>query len=230
VKNYLTSFRGIPFSKVSVVRAGIDTSAFGKSSPSGDLRPNKGAEYYMTVGTVGRITSIKGTDLFLQLAASLVQKTEIPLKFLIVASTADREYYRIFQTLVDELRLRNHIILVEDVEDVVPYYSLMDIFVSTAREDPFPLVILEAMASHLPVVAFSVGGIPEAVTAESALLVDDLNVASMVAGILRLIKDPDQRKAMGKAGRRHVEREFDISKNIEKIQNIINSALTVATP
>jgi starch synthase len=71
------------------------------------------------------------------------------------------------------------------------------------------------MACGTPVVASAVGGIPEVVAdGETGILVDydeaepDAFEAGLAAGINRLIRDPDQAAAMGRAGRERVVREF----------------------
>lgn len=226
VETYLAADRGIKSSRIDTVRAGIDPHSFGTGDRQDYLRSNLGTRGHFVVGTVGRITAMKGSDLFLRVAALVRRQTAAPVKFLVVASVADREFYRAFQNLIDELHLREHILLVEEARHVAPYYALMDVYVSTAREDPFPLVILEAMASRIPVVAFSAGGIPEAVTSECAILVDDQNIEVMSAEILALMNNPSRRNGMGTAGRRRVETEFDISVYTGKIQRVIDSVLS----
>ena len=69
------------------------------------------------------------------------------------------------------------------------------------------IVFLEAQACEVPVVAGDSGGAPETVADHSGVVVDK-NDDALVAALVRLLRDPLLRESMGKAGRRHVQREF----------------------
>lgn len=224
VKEFLVSQQRIPSEKIQVIHAGIRVEQFRKNHNADQLRSELGLDGAIVVGTVGRITHMKGSDLFLELAARLrsTGRPEARIKYLVVGTTEDRAFYSRFQSMIEQHGLRSDIVFLEQITDVAQYYGVMDIFVSTSREDPFPLVVLEAMASGKPVVAFGTGGIPEAVTPECGVLIDKLDVVAMVASIDRLIGDPGGRASMGKAGRTRVEEFFDISKNIRAIKSIVD--------
>jgi glycosyltransferase involved in cell wall biosynthesis len=100
-----------------------------------------------------------------------------------------------FHGFVDDLRRR--------LDDV-------DLFVLPSRAENFPIAILEAMASGLPVVATRVGGVPELVAGgETGLLVDPGDPQQLAAAIDRLAADPELRRALGKRGARRAAERFD---------------------
>ena len=100
--------------------------------------------------------------------------------------------------------------------DALPdLFRAADLFVLPAvhdrqgNVDGLPNVILEAMASGLPVVASAISGIPLAVEEESTgLLVEEGDGPALAAAISRLTGDPARARAMGEGGRSKVEREM----------------------
>ena len=95
------------------------------------------------------------------------------------------------------------------VADTPPLYRDADIVVLTSDCEGTPNVVLEAMASGLPVVATAVGGVPEVVVEdETGFLCPASSEDLLVDRLLRLIHDESLRKAMGERGREHVESRF----------------------
>jgi glycosyltransferase involved in cell wall biosynthesis len=225
VKEYLVSVQHISHDKIDVVRAGIKLDRFDVEGRDNAIRRELGFESAVVVGTVGRITPMKGSDFFLEVAATIKRRigVGVKLKFLVVATTDDKEFYLRFRKHLDASELRNDFIILENVDNVAAYYSAMDIYVSTAREDPFPLVILEAMAAKKLVVAFATGGIPEMVTPETGVLIKGLDVTAMASALLDLIAKPEMRTAMGEAARKRVVQQFDLQQNISQIERIIDA-------
>jgi glycosyltransferase involved in cell wall biosynthesis len=94
-------------------------------------------------------------------------------------------------------------------EDMQFLYPAADLFVLTSREDPFPSVVLEAMAHGLPVIAFDdSGGFVELVRETGSPLVPYLDIGAMAESIVRLLGDEDRRRAIGHVGQRLIERDF----------------------
>ena len=80
--------------------------------------------------------------------------------------------------------------LVGHQDDVQPYYGIADVFVLPSHSEGSPNVLLEAMAAGLPVVATSVGGVPElAVNGRDAILVDKGDISGLAAAIDRILAD-----------------------------------------
>lgn len=98
-------------------------------------------------------------------------------------------------------------------------YDATDILCQASRwGEVFGWVIAEAMAYGRPVVATSVGGIPEVVSdQESGLLNDRGDVEALAEHLISLIDDPGRRCAMGEAGRQKVHALFDLQKNVKQL-------------
>jgi alpha-maltose-1-phosphate synthase len=82
-----------------------------------------------------------------------------------------------------------------------------DLFVFPTLSDTAPLVILEAMAHGLPVLATRVGGIPHQVPESCGRLVEPGNSAALRDGLKRLTQDMTQLAAMGRAAQAHVAQQ-----------------------
>jgi glycosyltransferase involved in cell wall biosynthesis len=97
-----------------------------------------------------------------------------------------------------------------------------DLYVHPAVIEPFGIVLVEAMAASLPVIASRVGGIPEVVAEnETALLVDPAVPEQLTDAIERLYNTPALRESYGKAGYERFVRHFRIETMIERIEKNI---------
>lgn len=105
--------------------------------------------------------------------------------------------------------------LVRDEELLAKYYGSADLFVLPTREDNLPLVILESLACGTPVVAFRVGGVPEAVTHMKtgylAMPEDDRDLA---LGMKLLLLDDSTRREMSILAREDARQRFDIRRQV----------------
>ncbi|HSP73288.1 MAG TPA: glycosyltransferase family 4 protein, partial [Gaiellaceae bacterium] len=178
---------------------------------------------------VGTLAPEKGNDVLLR-AFSLVRERVPDASLLLVgrhnryfqvsaprgrgrrreARLRQRDYPQEIAALVSELGDR--VVLVDGVrhEELAAYYALADVFVmpSTGQE-PFPLPVLEALASELPVVATRRGGLPEIVRdGVDGALVPAGDPAALAAALEALCADPAARRELGARGRTLVEREF----------------------
>jgi glycosyltransferase involved in cell wall biosynthesis len=108
--------------------------------------------------------------------------------------------------------------------------SALDIFVLSTHREGFPLVILEAMALTKPVVATSVGGIPEIVKhRETGLLFNRENDEELAEHLLELLMNQKFREQIAAAGARLVERNFTVAEFGRKIAALYLSMIPDAT-
>ena len=98
---------------------------------------------------------------------------------------------------------------VRDRAQVARLYAAADVFAMPSYFDPFPLVLLEAMASGLPCVATDTCAIPDIVQhGQTGLLVTTGDVAGLTDALLALLLDPDRAQLFGRAGRLRAESQF----------------------
>jgi len=85
-----------------------------------------------------------------------------------------------------------------------------DLLVLPSFAEGVPVVLMEAMAARLPVIATRIAGVPELVTdGESGLLVAAGDATGLAGAILQMLADPAQMSRMGTAGRDKVSRDFN---------------------
>lgn len=111
--------------------------------------------------------------------------------------------------------------------DLPRFYSSGDIFVCpSARQDTFPLVVLEALASGLPVIGSAVGGIPEQIEhGRTGLLAPAGDVTALHEALVTLIADEDARCRMGRAARDWA-RQLDWPQVARRVEDIYAAALS----
>lgn len=155
----------------------------------------------LVVGCMGTADWRKGTDLFLQMAA-LVRRRAPDLKVRFVWVGFRPEWESIGHDAdVRGLGLDDILTFAGEVADPASYLELMDVFCLTSREDPYPLVCLEAGALGVPVVSFDNGGMRELAMAsgEEPLLtrIPYLDVEQMADAVIERLRSPALRALEG---------------------------------
>jgi glycosyltransferase involved in cell wall biosynthesis len=103
-----------------------------------------------------------------------------------------------------------------DARVMAQYYQAADVYLHAARADTFPLAVLESMACGTPVVATSVGGIPEQIDAgqDAGVLVKRGDAAAMAAATIALLTDDHNRLRMGERAAAHARARFDVTTQV----------------
>ncbi len=178
------------------------------------------------VGMAARITWMKGQDIFLQMAA-LVKKRVPAVRFLLAGSTLDEhdeDYLKDLRMLVADFGLQKHVIFAGYRDDMPDILAAMDCFVHPSRRGAFVSVLIEAMASGVPIVASDVDGIPECLGRDGAAVLlppdDPLAWADAITGILA---DPNYARHLAEKGRERASRLFDIAPLARLTTNVLET-------
>ncbi|BBN80389.1 hypothetical protein PA25_03740 [Pseudoalteromonas sp. A25] len=118
------------------------------------------------------------------------------------------------EKLADELGVRQRVIFKGVVQEPNYYYQAADMFVMTSTYEPLGQIVLEAIASGLPVVAFSKQAMPQTATEEllsnqSCVFVNEANAKALANGINQLIKNQELRLTLAATGRQLAQDSFD---------------------
>jgi glycosyltransferase involved in cell wall biosynthesis len=146
------------------------------------------AEDESVIITIGRLSLEKGQiDLVRAFAKLLKGQANLQTKLVIVGKGPERE--RIEQE-INLLKIKEQVVFAGQVSDVKPFYAIADLMILPSHSEGSPNVLLEAMAANVPVVATSVGGVPEIAThKENALLVEAHNSEDLAQAISQLLND-----------------------------------------
>jgi len=191
----------------AVVPTGIDLPAIAAPGEPGVVRDALGLERSdRVVGIVG-LRGVKRADRLVRVLGRLAgEKPE--LKGLFVGGIDDAVRIR-FQEIAAACGAEGRVRFAGQQRDMGPYYRAMDIYAHTSDSEGLPKTVLEAMAHALPVVAFRVGGIPEAVVdGATGFLCAPADETEFADRLSRLLADPDLRARLGRGGREAIERRF----------------------
>lgn len=182
----------------------------------------------------------KGADLFIEVAKDLQHKLPDETFLIWIGDFDPNEYddqlgyWRDYQWRLEKEKNIKFLGFQTNTRD---YLQADDLFLLTSREDPFPLVMLEAAQSGLPVICFEQsGGAPEFVMNEAGIVVPFCDVEKMVEASLHILSDDTLRQLMGEKGREKVNRLHTIDTVASKILTVcrqvakMNPVISVIVP
>ena len=102
--------------------------------------------------------------------------------------------------------------------------AALDLFALSSRTEGLPLVVPEAMASSLPVVATAVGGLPAIVPPTVGKLVAAGDAAALRSAIEELAQDGDARRALGRAAHAHAHARFSLETMTSAYEHLYGAA------
>lgn len=127
--------------------------------------------------------------------------------------------------LVEANNLEQKVIFHGQSFKVKDFLNQADIFVLISNYEGFPLTILEAMSTGLPIIASDVGGIKESVSAENGYLILNSDIGTLSDSIKELIIDKELRKIMGENSRRLYEEQFSFDLMLKKTLDVYYEVL-----
>jgi glycosyltransferase involved in cell wall biosynthesis len=226
---------GIPDHKLMLIYNGIDLAKF-----VGEMVDCEAARERLAIpadalvfSCVGNLYERKGhTDL---LNALHLLKDQLPPNWQLLAAGRDVDgRLAALGQMADALGLSSHVRLLGERRDVPTLLSAADVHVSASWYESFPNNILEAMCAGLPTVATCVGGVPEQVVdGVTGTLVPAQKPEALAEALLAMTRDPERRKAMGRAGRERALAEFPIERSVgalEQVYQRLGASLKYDTP
>ncbi len=199
----------VPISKVKTIHSGLDLSKFGNIKSEFSEAP--------VVGLVSRLTAEKEVELFVRAIPEVLQ-THPNTRFEIIGDGPDRSK---LESLAKELELTSNLTFKGWCQNVSEVLPTLDIFVFTSSGEGLPWCILEAQASGVPLIASSVGGIPEVITNNSNGLLAETNSPECFAScIKKLLSNPKLAMEMAQNGRKKIENHFTIQREVSDITNL----------
>ncbi len=215
---------GVPPDRVVVIHNAVRAERFDVVDPSGRdsllaLFPEPPRRI---VGAVGRLSPEKGFDQLILAARSIAG--EFPdVGFVLIGDGPLRER---LQGLIDQGNLQGRFVLAGHRSDVDRLFPHMDALAMSSYTEGLPCVLLEAMAAGVPVVATSVGGIPEVIEeGASGFLVPPGDPRALADRLRRLLADPDLCRSLANRGRNRVRDGFTFAAQAERYASLLTSII-----
>ena len=232
VKRNLIENLGIPAERIRTIHGFIPIDATeNKINDSGtDVRRELGiSRGARLVGACGTIEPRKGVDLFLRVANRVKELYKAaPVHFLWVGGWP-REVRRARKD-ARSLSVQDIVHFIGRRPNVNAYYDASDIFLLPSREDPFPLVMLEAAWRGKPVICFDdTGGAPEFVEHDAGFVVPKFDVDEMAKKVIELLDRNELRERLGETAKNKVASLHGLNAGGAKIADCIEEVLTSGT-
>lgn len=207
---------------VNVIPNGVDADHF---RPMPQLRARERArlgwsDEHFVVGTIGNIRPVKNVPFLLGAMQRIAEATP-RARLLCVGGGPQLEEMK---ALARSLGLAERVTFSGVAKDVRPSLAAMDAFVLCSRQEGNPNVVLQAMATALPVVSVTVGEVPYIIGhRQSGLLVAPGDEGAFVSAVAELARDPRLRRALGDAARRRVRDDFSLSTMIDRYAAVMHA-------
>ena len=195
--------------KLHIVHCGIDPVRY-------DTAPHTG----QTLLFVGRLAGVKGVPILLD-AVTTLKARHPQLRLALIGDGPERA------ALEERAKPLGETVVFlgyQGQSEVAEALSQSDVFVLPSFAEGVPVVLMEAMAAGVPVVATQIAGIPELVTQwENGVLVPPGDAPALAQAIEQLLASPDQRRVMGAVGRATVESEFNIHIEAARLSHLFTA-------
>jgi glycosyltransferase involved in cell wall biosynthesis len=204
---------GVPPERTTTVHEGIDVDHV-LAAPGIDVHEAFWLPRHAPiVGSVAALVPHKGQRYLVE-AAHLILREVPDARFVILGEGELREQ---LERQIRDHHLEKHVFLPGFRTDVLGCIKGFDIFAMSSVTEGLGTSLLDAMACSKPIVATSVGGIPEVVVdGEGGLLVAPRNHSAMAGAIVRLLTDQGLRARMGEAGLARVRERFTVERMVSE--------------
>jgi glycosyltransferase involved in cell wall biosynthesis len=208
---------------IHVIPTGVDPSRFeGVSKDHARDKLHLGQEAKVII-YVGRLCPIKGLEYLIK-AMRLIKDEENDARLVLVGEGEERGH---LEGLVSQLGLKECTTFTGKVpnEAVPEHMAAGNVFVLPSLSEGFPLVVLEAMAAGLPIVATNVGGIPEfIVNAENGFLVEPKDPEQIAEKVCLLLGDDELRRRISENNKEKA-RDYSWENIIDRLEHVYTDAL-----
>jgi glycosyltransferase involved in cell wall biosynthesis len=157
----------------------------------------------LVAGWVGRVSHEKGVDVFIDAISSIGDRV---ISAAIIGDGPERAAQ---QSRADALA-PGRFEWLGNIPDAARYCAAFDVFVLSSRAEGLPIVLLEAMAARVPIVATAVGGVPELLSPADGILVPPDDPKALATAIRATIDDPSAAFARAQSAQQRQRAEYDV--------------------
>jgi glycosyltransferase involved in cell wall biosynthesis len=221
-QNQYKLFKGLK--NAVLVFNGVDPDDFKEARPAKVMTSDDVS--VVRVSYIGSIERRKGLITLVRAAALL--NTDVPVQFVVVGDATDKNsaYREEIEAAIHENNMENKFQFLGQRQDIAEILAGSDILCHPAYIEEFGRVILEAMASKLPVIASRIGEIIEMVEdGSTGILVEAGNVEQLSAAVARLCTDAALRHEMGEKGFLRLSKTYSLNIHAGNVVNVYDSVL-----
>jgi len=223
----LKKYYNIPENRIRVIHNGVDTHKFQPAKDKQKIKTELGLNpNHPMILSVGRLYARKGLFTLIE-AMSTVVKQFKNVKLVISGKGQSDEMAKL-RAHAKRLAVENNILFTGYYPDqkLPKLYQAADIFVFSTFYEHHPFAVLEALATGLPVVTTTVGGIAETIeTGKNGLLVKPFNSKQFSDAILYLLEHPDEAAEIGANARKTIVKQYDWSIVVKEAMQVYEEAL-----
>lgn len=174
------------------------------------------------VGNAGWLIPRKAFDVFLETAALVLK--QIPEAYFVIAGDGEERAALVRQA--ERLRIRDSVLFLGWQQDLLPFYSSVDVILFNSHFDCFPTTPLEAMARNIPVVcSLAHGGLSEALRhGRDGFLIDHHDTEALATEIVHLYRDEEYRRKIAHSGKKRVLDIGSPEKHLEHLHELLELA------
>jgi glycosyltransferase involved in cell wall biosynthesis len=215
---------GVSGGKVETIHDSVDLEQFRPRPKNERVLKSLGlTPEDLIVGNVSSLHERKGIEETLRgLHCLRESRPDLPFRCVFVG-----KHRQLWEPLTRELGLEENVVFVGRQSDVTDYLSVFDVYILLSRQEALGTSILEAMCMELPVVVTDVGGIPEAVTPGTGVVLTETAPGVVANALADLLLDPKKRRELGVAARERVVRDFSRDAMLDRIMAVYDRVSTV---
>lgn len=223
MRTHLVEGCGFPPEQIISIPTGIDFTRFSPTRTRQEVRLELGiAPGDFLVLMVGIIRSVKRHALALQAFQQMLK--QYPAAHMVLAG--DGPMRQEMEQLADTLGIAERVHFLGHRKDAPDLMAAADVLLLTSRSEGVPQAVTQALGLGTPVVATSVGGVPELIRhEETGLLVPPENPQAVTDALLRIAADPGLAARLGAAGREHVLAQFSLDAMLDKTEALFDALL-----
>jgi len=212
-KRYLMEKFSIPAEKIIVIHCGIDLNYFSPRPSAQSPKPD------YAILSVARLHPVKGLSTLINACAKLKDE-KIDFRCGIIGEGEERGK---LESMIESLGLNNTVLLPgsKPLEEIRELYKKAMVFALPSSQETMGVATMEAMASGVPVISTNIYGIPELIDHEvNGFLITPGDDKRLAGYLKKILTDECKRDEMGKLGRKKIEQDFNLSKEVDRLAKI----------